>query len=910
MVENYKPLMVLVTETHVTSSMDVGQFSITGYNLINCCSDSRHTGGVLIYARTTLKYRILINSQKNKNWFLAIDVLDGMKPGHYGVLYHSPSASDALFLKLLEEEWLDDFIDSSKNNVLAGDFNIDWLSQTDAAGLKLVMDTVNLKQQVQQPTRITRTSKTLIDHIFTDCDINVCVENDLKISDHETLCMSIENANDDAKEADIKLKCWKNYSREALINLLRQNMNTVANVVDLHEKASCLKEVLNKCVGKLVVVKFIKSKNVCKWYSVQLLEMKRRRDISYKKYLRREEDITWEEYKIHRNEYACALRRAKRQYVQRKIEESKHNSKELWKVLKGLMRTRSVPRKCIKFNGVEVDDNETIANEFNNYFIDSVDEISASISFADEPPELKENYTESQLSCFTRISLEKLRTIVWSLDTKSGSDDINAQILKDGFEVIGETLLELINTSLEKGEMPHSWKESLVVPIEKVAGTDKAEEYRPINMLPIYEKTLELTVKEQLLDYISENNILVPEQSGYRKNHSCETALNLLLAKWKECLEKKLKVVAVFLDLKRAFETISREKLVSTLAKYRISGTALKWFSTYLSHRYQRTKFNSVISGAKETQYGVPQGSVLGPILFILYINDLKRILKNCDINLFADDTVIFIASNNATAATEKLNSDLVNLSKWLKYKKLKLNVTKTKCLVVSSKSCDSQCVHVKIDGETVECVKSIKYLGVVIDDKLTFRDHIDHTVKKIARKYGVLCRLAKDLTQWSLIHLYKTLISPHFDFCPSIIYLANEQQMYRLQKLQNKIMRIILRCNRRTSVRLMLDTLQWLSVRQRVTFLTLLLIHRIANGTAPEYLSSRIVRGRDIHQHRTRFAEEIRCASFLLASSQNSLYYKGIKLYNTLPRDTKNETNLNAFKRKCLCFVKSNVDI
>lgn len=158
------------------------------------------------------------------------------------------------------------------------------------------------------------------------------------------------------------------------------------------------------------------------------------------------------------------------------------------------------------------------------------------------------------------------------------------------------------------------------------------------------------------------------------------------------------------------------------------------------------------------------------------------------------------------------------------------------------------------------------------------------------------------------MIYLYKALISPHFDFCPSIIFLANEQQMSRLQKLQNKVMRLILQCNRRTPIRNMLGALQWLSVRQRVTFSTLLLIYKIVKGIAPEYLQSRITRGRDVHQYGTRFAGEIRTASFLLTSTQNSLFYKGIKLYNTLPRDIKETASISDFKKMCSCYVKSNV--
>lgn len=908
LIESVKPKLALITETHVIREMESDQFNIRGYTQLNCYSSSRHTGGVLIYVHSSVGYSSLINSQKGKNWLLAIEVRKGMKPGRFGVVYHSPSESDSVFLNILEDEWLEEFLDLSKQNILAGDFNMDWSNATDSQNLKLVTEAVGLKQHVNQYTRIARSSQTMIDLVFSNCDINVCVVNDFKISDHETLCLSFPNETDACEETVVKIKCWKNYSRGALLSLLRGKMAAVRSAENIHEQANCLVQVIRQCVGMLVVVKFVKTRKSNKWYTVELMEMKRRRDKRYQHYL--EGKCEWTSYKVIRNEYSCALRREKKVFIQRSIEQNKNNTKELWRILKRLIKPEQAPSNCVNFDGTDIREESQIADKFNSYFVDSIEEISSSIEDVAEPSALNGSFTEAELKCFSTITLEKLRSVVLSLETKSGSDEISSRVLKDSFDVVGEFLLEVINSSLASGVMPGSWKESVIVPIEKVPGTTKSTEFRPINMLPIYEKTLELIVKEQMLNYITSNNLLVPEQSGYRRNHSCETALNLILAKWKDELEKKSKVIAVFLDLKRAFETISREKLIKVLAKYGLKEKALEWFSSYLETRSQKTKFNSVISSPLETKFGVPQGSVLGPILFILYINDLKRVLKYCDINLFADDTVIFISSDNAFAAIQKLNCDLCNLSNWLKHKKLKLNVSKTKCMIIANKAVNDHWNDVNISGEVVERVTEIKYLGVLIDDKLSFKQHIDHIVKKIAKKFGVLCRLSKELSQWSLIFLYKALISPHFDFCPSIVYLANEQQMNRLQKLQNKVMRLILKCNRRTPRRVMLETLQWLSVRQRVTFLTLMLVHKIAKGQAPEYLNERIKRGRDIHSHRTRFADEIRTASFSLASSQNSLYYKGIKLYNNLPSEVKNEDNFNVFKRHCLCFVKNNVNL
>ena len=285
-------------------------------------------------------------------------------------------------------------------------------------------------------------------------------------------------------------------------------------------------------------------------------------------------------------------------------------------------------------------------------------------------------------------------------------------------------------------------------------------------------------------------------------------------------------------------------------------------------------------------------------ILFVMYINDMKRVL-------FADDTVLFITAENLDQAVANLNEDLLSLARWLNFKKLKLNASKTKCMIISSANTRAD-VNVQIDGETIECVREIKYLGVIIDDMLTFKSHIDNVIKKVAKKYGIMCRLKNELTVTSKILLYKSLISPHIDFCSSILFLANGTQILRLQRLQNKIMRLILRCNRYTSSSFMLDALQWLSVKQRVYFLTMVFIYKILNGLLPRYLCDRIERGTDVHRYNTRNAGDARTPNFLLNRSQNSLLYKGINFFNSMPRQVKRAATMAEFKKFCISHVKS----
>lgn len=240
-----------------------------------------------------------------------------------------------------------------------------------------------------------------------------------------------------------------------------------------------------------------------------------------------------------------------------------------------------------------------------------------------------------------------------------------------------------------------------------------------------------------------------------------------------------------------------------------------------------------------------------------------------------------------------------------------KIQKIKTKCakdeikIITNKKQIDFDELKLEIDGSEIEIVNVFEYLGVYIDHKLTFKEHIDNLVKKVARKYGMLVRLRSQLTFWSKIFLYKSLIAPHIDYCSSVLFLASDTHLRRLQKLQNKFMRFILNCNKYTPIRTMLDALQWQSVKQRIIFNVLLLIYKLTNNLLPEYLTNIIVRGRNVHQHRTRQINDLRVVPFTMTTNQKSIYYNGIQLFNQLPLDIKNARSVGEYKRKCSEWVK-----
>lgn len=225
--------------------------------------------------------------------------------------------------------------------------------------------------------------------------------------------------------------------------------------------------------------------------------------------------------------------------------------------------------------------------------------------------------------------------------------------------------------------------------------------------------------------------------------------------------------------------------------------------------------------------------------------------------------------------------------------------------MVITTRSQINCAGEVRIDGEIVERVKSMKYLGVILDEKLNFCDHINYSIRKAAQKFGILCRVSRYLPMDSKVTLYKSIIAPHFDYCASILFLASKTQLKRMQILQNKVLRLILKCNRLTPRAAMLNCLQWMSIRQRIEFNTLVFIFRVVKGMAPQYLTCTVRYGTDVHRYETRHAGDLILLNCRKTCTQNSLFYKGYSLFNQLPEDAKRTNNLRDFKSLCSIFVK-----
>lgn len=510
---------------------------------------------------------------------------------------------------------------------------------------------------------------------------------------------------------------------------------------------------------------------------------------------------------------------------------------------------------------------------------------------------------------FKTITEEKLVEITKKFANKNHVDGISGNLIIDAMEnrIFRQNFTELVNESLTNGTIPELFKVSIIEPIEKVKNAIYPEDFRPINKLPIMEKILESVVKIQLDDFIEECDILTERQSGFRSSHSCETAVNNVLYEWSEDLETGELVLTVTLDFKRAFETLDIELLLKKLDRYGIRQMELKWFRNYLMNRKQKVKIGENISEEVEVASGVSQGTCLAPLLYLIGVNDLPSAIKNSRVSMFADDTLLYVKAKTVKEAAEKMNEDLRLLDEWLKYNQICVNVKKTKYMIVTHKKINRDESKIVIRDMEIERVEEFKYLGVILDQHLSFMSHLGHVKKKLFSKLALFRRLDRNLTAETKILLYKSLVAPHFDYCSSILYGLCDSNLSDLQKIQNSFMRNILKVNKYAKIDFMLDALRFQTIKQRLTFNVMKNIYKIEKGMMPKYMQQHLKQNKIDNKYNTRRRSLYQIPNFTKDYTKKSIFYKGLKNYNDLKKNSKKEdfVNLKSFCKRLNNYVK-----
>ena len=481
--------------------------------------------------------------------------------------------------------------------------------------------------------------------------------------------------------------------------------------------------------------------------------------------------------------------------------------------------------------------------------------------------------------------------------------NLSSRILKDAFSVLIPNLTYMINLSLTTGIFPPKWKIAKIVPLQKSGDHSDVNNLRPISLLPLPGKLIERAVHTKLSEYLEQNKLLNEFQGGFRTGHSTIGTVADLTDDILLNINDNKCTLVTFIDFRKAFDTVNHAILLRKLELLRIHPHVLKWLEDYLRGRKQCTIANNCTSEEEAVVCGVPQGSILGPLLFLIYVNDIHNKAKECRLRLYADDTATYASLANPRDALCHVQAELDRLHGWCQRNKLTINTCKTKTMLFGTKSMiqNNNLNHLQIGGENIGYVTSYPYLGIKLDNKLTFELHIKETLKLVSHKLFLLSKIRKYLTKKQALIIFKSKILPYFDYGDIFCIGSHEKSLDKLQQMQNRALRICLKAPLLTSVKsLHLVANVPLLVNRRQAHLLNFMYKRKSNTN---YLANK---GRN-----TRLFEGTVLNSILARNktAKRSTYIKGAIAWNMLPARVRSIPTYEAFKNHQKEWLKGTIN-
>jgi len=509
----------------------------------------------------------------------------------------------------------------------------------------------------------------------------------------------------------------------------------------------------------------------------------------------------------------------------------------------------------------------------------------------------------------TNISSTEILKIIdgFQNKTSAGDDMISQKLRKIIKNVIVSSLTKLINLSIDETVYPDVLKVCKVIPVYKNGDPQDINNYRPISLLSCFNKIFEKKIQIDLANFVEENQILFKQQFGFRKYHSTVDALISTHDYIIDTLNKKEKILGIFIDLKKAFDSIDTNQLIKKIEYYGITGPFNKLLLSYLSNRQIYTTFKNTKSALKTVMYGVPQGSVLGPILFSLYINDIKHLAQTNEIVLFADDTSLFCKAKDYNKLEQNANKALEACNEWLQCNRLTLNTGKTHYLVFTKSKTESPPIKLSLGQVIISRKCETKYLGLIIQENLNWNNQIKSIINKINRLIPLFYHIRKLFPRDKVILIYKALVTSKINYSIELYGRKNSIWLKQLQKSQNRLLKIIHFKHKLYSTDMLHEQLEILKVHDQTKLRLALLVHRAIHFTKyqPHYLTTVFETNGTANEQKNK----LRNKSNLHVSREsynykNKIVEEAAIYWNMFPKDIKLIHNRDTFKKqisKCI---------
>ena len=892
------PDIIFLVETKLDANYATYSFLPPNYEAIRK-DRNVHGGGVLIAFRDNIVAEPLQNLNSNCE-IIWTKIHFARNKCIYFASYYRPPNDHLQSLEALHDS-LTKLYRSQKtppNVVIAGDFNlpdINWTNHqttnnSTASKHNKLLEITNdfgLQNMVNDPTRIA--SGNILDLILTsNPSIIINTHTTPGMSDHESVTFNVNlnpvrNKKPPHQVYSYKSADWDQL-KDDIDKLNLEYFDIDPNSQDIDINWTFFRERLTTLINNNIPRRYTKAKTHLPWITRELIRMQRRRNKSHKKAKQTGLNSDWEKFKEIRKQATKALAKSYKDYVNNHIGDSlKTNPKRFWSFIKANKR-ENIGIPTLRVNDQPIINDRDKANALNNQFSSVFTQEKHPI-----PQIAPSTYPNTPL---LEIGIDGVIKQLENLNQNkaTGPDELPARVLKETAKQIAPIITQIFQQSYNTGKLPNDWLQALVTPIHKKSHKSDPANYRPISLTCILCKVMEHIILSNMWKHLHKHNIILHFQHGFQSGLSCESQLIETVHDWMTAMDNKTQIDAILLDFAKAFDKVPHLRLLSKLTSYGITGNTQNWIKSFLSNRKQRVSVNGALSDITDVTSGVPQGSVLGPVLFLLYINDINGNIKS-SIRLFADDSIIYRKISSKTDH-EILQTDLSQLQTWSDKWQMECNVYKCVHLPITNKTKPSTHKY-SLSGQPLSTVSSHSYLGVKLDSKLTWTNHVTDITSKSSKCLGMIKRTLGPCKPEVKQTAYNMLIRPKLEYYSPKWNPHTFSQVKSLERVQHSAARFVKNDYRRnTNPADLITALGWPTlerrriIKQATTFYKILNnIIEITPPPSPGLLTRSRTRGQYI-------APKCRINAMVF-----SFYPRAIRIWNMIPSKITNIKNPKSFQ-------------
>lgn len=876
---------------------------IPGYKIYRL-DRTRRGGGLVIYCNTQISSKIIENVNEGTEELeqLWIEVEFKKMNIAFGCVYIPHELP--LYRMEIIEEMFGEIIPKYHHCICMGDFNLNLLSNSSTTQyFTNILQMFDLNQLITEPTRITDNTETLIDFVITDMTENVMESGTIDMldmgCDHDlTYCLM----NIKKEPIEPVIKTYRDYKNMDMENFYldadRMNWNDIYMTQGIDDKLKLFNEKILQIYDENAPLKSIKirSRKHLPWVTYNIKCLIREREKAKKNYLNKRTNESRAFYQNMRKEVKKAINREKAAYIKQKLNQHQNNNTNIWLEAKKLGVGKNVKNVELPH---ELNDPQVISDYFQSCVIkpEINQEIIAYYSNKNDIPTFNLHNVNSE---YIKRALNRIKS------KAVGIDGISVYMLQLLLPYCLLPLTHIINVSIEMGIIPNEWKTAIIQPIPKSDSVKEGKDLRPINILPIGSKILERIVYDQLYDHLNTHSLFPLRQAGFRKGFSTVTTLSSVVDDIITSKDKSMATVLVLIDMSKAFDSVDFDLLVAKLQSYGVRESSLSWFINYLRGRTVITRIQkqnvNVLSQPCIVESGVPQGSILGPLLFNIFTLDAPEVLGRCKLYMYADDFQVLISFSyeETKMAFDALNEEIDKLVNYITKNGLKVNASKSQLIAFGPKNFRSEIksnYKLKIKDEPLEYSVSVKNLGLIMDENINFELHVQNKFKVAFLRLKTLYQYKNIVPKNVKILFVDSLILSLFNYCDCVYYpCLTEKMKKRIQRVQNAGTRYCLQLPRSEHTSRHIQDINWLRMDERQKMHLMCFVFKIITDKIPEFLYNKLKYRHEVHDRITRNRSKFDIPQHITTMFQSSFSYIAPKIANAIPGDCFN-MNISQFR-------------